>query len=176
MSRVPRPRKENLLIEHQRIWDSIDRTRGGVWGPYAVLMHVPSLAERVAGVGEYLRFQGKLLPAEREIAILTAAQMSRSDFEWSKHEPIARAAGVSDLALNSLRAGAEPAELSLRQRLIVQIVRELFETNHLSDTSFQIGHDNFGTEELIEIVTIAGFYRMLAFVMQAFDVRLDDQA
>lgn len=174
MARLPEPERDKLTDSGKQIFDVIDSTRGGVWGPYAVLMHVPPLAKRIASVGEYLRFQGTLPADEREVAILTAAQRSGSEFEWSKHEPIARESGVTEEGLRSIKAAAVPNDLSHRQRLIVHAVRELFDTRTLSDGTFADCHSEFGTEALIEVVAIAGFYKLLAFILQTFDITTAD--
>src|SRR5205807_8955457 len=49
MSRLPAPEHDSLPKEAQAVWDNIAANRGGgMRGPFAPLMHVPSLAQRVA--------------------------------------------------------------------------------------------------------------------------------
>lgn len=172
MQRFPNPDRESLTPEGQKIWDVIDQTRGGVWGPYAVLMGVPQLAERVAAVGEYLRFHGSLADIDRELAILVSAEKSNCPFEWAIHEPIALKAGLTKDMLDSIRGSIEPLGFSARQNLIVEVIRELFDTKTLKEESFLRAKAEFGQEQLLEITVIAGFYRMLAFVLNAFDVEI----
>ncbi len=174
MTRISVPLREQLTHSDQKIWDAIDRTRGGVWGPYSVLMNVPQLAERVASVGEYLRFHGKLSDQERELAILVAADNSNCQFEWAIHEPIARKAGISAETLHSICGNSKPQGLSYRQELLVEVVRELFETKTLSESLYAEAKAEFSEESLIELIVIAGFYRLLAFVLNAFDVHTPD--
>ena len=174
MQRISTPLRQDLPPEGQRIWDEIDESRGGVWGPYAVLMHTPELALRIGSVGEYLRFRGKLSDVDRELAILVAAHCSACEFEWFIHEPIAIVAGLSPDTLQAIKESKTPDSLSCRQSLIIEIVSELFKTKTLSHESYVAAQTEFDDDCLIEIVVIAGFYKMLAFVLNAFDVQVPE--
>jgi 4-carboxymuconolactone decarboxylase len=60
MSRMPAARREELSAESQAVYDRIAATRGGLRGPYGVLLHHAALADRVAALGEQLRFRSGL--------------------------------------------------------------------------------------------------------------------
>ena len=45
--------------EDQAVWDGIAAVRGGVRGPFGVLMHVPQLADHVRALEHYFRFDGE---------------------------------------------------------------------------------------------------------------------
>ncbi len=171
MQRIQAPVRETLPEQSKKIWDVIDKTRGGVWGPYAVLMHSPALCEKVASLGEQLRFHGVLPDLERELAILTAARESRCQFEWVIHEPIARRACASDQIIESILSGKIGEEIAGRRiYLISKIISDLFRTHKLDDNFFEEAKAELGIEALIEVMVIAGFYRLLAFVIQGFEV------
>jgi len=174
--RLPRPDRQTLDESGRQIWDTIDNTRGGVWGPYSALLHAPPLAGAVASVGEYLRFGGSLPPAERELAILCAARLGNSPFEWQVHEPVAIASGLKAEVIEHLRSGT-PCILEPREKLIIAMITALDESNKIDDELYAQAEKIFASKELVELVTIAGFYRLLAYVIAAFDVpapRQDD--
>ncbi len=50
----------SLDAEAKKVYDRIASKRGRIGGPFAALMHHPPLAERVAAVGEYLRYDATL--------------------------------------------------------------------------------------------------------------------
>jgi 4-carboxymuconolactone decarboxylase len=56
MARLPNLTKEQLKPEDLKFYDAIANSRGGVRGPYGVLMHSPDLAARVAHTGSYVRY------------------------------------------------------------------------------------------------------------------------
>jgi hypothetical protein len=57
------------------VWDRIAQSCGRVAGPFAALLHSPEMARRIAETGHYVRFEGPLSQAERELAIITVARL-----------------------------------------------------------------------------------------------------
>ena len=51
MARLPNLAREDLKPEDQKHVDAIVGTRGGIRGPFGVLLHSPDLASRVAATG-----------------------------------------------------------------------------------------------------------------------------
>jgi 4-carboxymuconolactone decarboxylase len=170
MERVPDVGRESLSAEGQAAWDAIAGSRGGVSGPYRVLIQVPALAERVAHLGTYLRFEGLLAGAERELAILVVAQHVGARFEWSAHESIARREGTRPEAIEVVRAGAPTDPLTEPERLIVETARALLQRHTLTDAEFARARDALGQARLVELVGLVGYYTMIAFVLVAFGV------
>jgi 4-carboxymuconolactone decarboxylase len=171
MERAPRVTREELPPEGQAAWDAIAGTRGGVSGPYQVLIQVPQLAERVAHLGTYLRFEGLLEGAERELAILVVAAHVGARFEWTAHEAIARREGTRDEAIEAVRSHAPTDGLTERERLIVETARALLERHKLSDEEFARARDALGQAKLVELVGLIGYYTMIAFTLVAFGVQ-----
>ena len=154
----------------QAAWDAIAGTRGGVSGPYQVLIQVPALAERGAHLGTYLRFEGLLEGAERELAILVVAAHVGARFEWTAHEGIARREGTRDEAIEVVRSHGATEGLAERERLIVETARALLERHKLSDEEFARARDALGQAKLVELVGLVGYYTMIAFTLVAFGV------
>ena len=174
MNRVPEVSRDALTPEGQAVWDSITATRGGVRGPFGVLIRVPTLAQRVADLGTYLRFEGLLSGADRELAILVAARELDSKYEWVGHESIARREGVRPEAIEIVRTQGSLDGLLPRERLIVSVVLALYREHALSDALFTSARDELGEDQLVELVTLAGNYCMIAFGLLAFEVPLGD--
>src|SRR4051794_37595784 len=60
----------------------IDGPRRGVYGPFLPLLRSPALLDRVASLGEYLRFHSVLDARIRELATCIAARHVSNQFEW----------------------------------------------------------------------------------------------
>lgn len=172
MTRLPTPERDALPAEAQQAWDMIAGARGSVRGPFAMLIHHPALAQGVAALGEYLRFNGTLSGAERELAILAAGREVEAPYEWVAHEPIARREGTRPEAIEVVRAATATDDLAPRERLIIECVRSLYRSHTLSDDLYAAAEAEFGRQPLIELVTLAGYYGMIAFVLNAFAVDL----
>jgi 4-carboxymuconolactone decarboxylase len=170
MARWSAVTRETLAAEGQAAWDHIASTRGGVSGPYQVLIQVPPLAARVADLGTYLRFEGLLPGAERELAILTTAREFGSRFEWVGHEAIARREGTRHEAIEVVRVEGPTDGLTERERLIVDLVRALHREHRIPDPLFAAAREALGQAQLVELVGLAGYYGMIALALVGFEV------
>ena len=74
MSRLPDINRDALTPDDQAVWDRIAAIRTGVRGPFGVLMHVPALADRVAALEDYFRFNAALPAVDRELVIIATAR------------------------------------------------------------------------------------------------------
>lgn len=173
MARLPNPTRENLSTADQEIWDRVWKTRGGaVGGPQSVLMHVPALGSRIAESGDYLRFHGQLAPADRELAMLATGREVEARYEWQAHEPLALKEGVRPEAVEVVRSKAAVDGLLPREQLIIEVVRSLYRTHGLPDQLFQRASEQLGTQQLVELVALAGHYGLLGFILNGFQVDL----
>jgi 4-carboxymuconolactone decarboxylase len=172
MARLKEPTREQLAPDSQEAWDRIQASRGGVRGPFAVLMHVPALADRAAEVGDYLRFHGLLAGADRELAICCAAREIEARYEWQAHAPIAIKEGARPEAIEIVRARGSLDGLTPHERTIAEVVRSLYREHRLSDELYQQALAEFGREQLVELVTLAGYYGMIGYTLNAFEVDL----
>src|SRR5687767_1987670 len=164
MERAPAVTRDALSSEGQAAWDAIAGSRGGVSGPYQVLIQVPVLAERVAHLGTYLRFEGLLGGPDRELAILCVARHVGSNYEWAAHERIARQVGTRPEAIDEVQANGTGDRLTERERLIVDVARMLLREHAIPDELFARARDALGQARLVELVGLVGYYTMIAFV------------
>ncbi len=176
MTRIPERSREQLPPEGRAVFDRIAATRGGTRGPYGVLLHHPELADRVAALGEQLRFRSLLPGPDRELAILAAGREAKALYEWMAHEPIARRLGTRAEAIVVVRDRRETDSLAPREAVIVDTVRSLFREHRLTDEQYARAEAELGHPALLELVTLAGYYGMVAFILNAFEVDLPSGA
>lgn len=174
MARLPQiVEREGLPPEARGHFDYIAGTRGRVVGPFTVLLNSPDLAERVAHVGSYIRFENTLPPALRELAILTVAREWNCQFEWTSHQPIAESEGLSDEAVAAVRDGRAPEGLSGDEALVFGYVSALLRTGRVPDGAFAEAKERFGVRTLTDLTATAGYYSMLACALNAAEVLPD---
>jgi 4-carboxymuconolactone decarboxylase len=177
MARLPDPTREALSPDDQAIWDRVWKTRGGtVGGPQSVLMHVPSLGSRIAESGDYLRFHGLLAPADRELAMLATGREIEARYEWQAHEPIALKEGVRPEAIEVVRSQGSVDGLLPREQIIIEVIRSLFRQHRIPDALFERARAELGTQQLVELVALAGHYGLLGFILNGFEVDLPPTA
>ena len=90
MARLPNLERDDLSPEHQKYYDEIEASRGGVRGPFGVLLHSPELAARAAATGHYVRFMMDMPNSLKEVVICATAAEIKSQYEFSAHAELAR--------------------------------------------------------------------------------------
>jgi 4-carboxymuconolactone decarboxylase len=172
MTRLPELKRDALDADSQAVWDRVVGTRGSVRGPFAILMHNPPLADRVAELGAQLRFRSSLSGADKELAILTAGREVEAKYEWVAHEPLGLKEGTRPEAIDVLRHQRATDGLTPREALIIDVVRTVYREHALSDDLYARAEAEFGRAGLVEIVVLAGYYGMIGFALNVFEADL----
>src|ERR687892_477435 len=133
MARLPNLNRDQLKPEDQKFYDVIADSRGGVRGPYGVLMHSPDLAARIAHTGTYVRYNLDLPEALRETIILATAREIKSQYEFYAHARLARQAGLSEDTIQAIAHGTAPQGLAGDEERLVRYVPELLRNHKISD-------------------------------------------
>jgi 4-carboxymuconolactone decarboxylase len=176
MARLPDP-TGSLSPTAQALYDELVGRRGRIDGMYRSLLNHPELTRRVSDLGTFLRFGAGALPgAVRELVILWLARQVGAAYEWVKHEPPAKASGLSASAIEALRTGQEPPGLDETQQGALVVARCVLEYRSIPPDLQEKLIGLVGMEGVIELVVLVGFYRMIAGVIFAFDVPLPEGA
>src|SRR5438132_4469134 len=103
MSRLPAIDREALTPQHQGIWDlvRVGKRSTDMRGPYAVLMHVPELADRVNALQAYFSGTAALSDEDRELVILAAVREIGAQYAWARHEFRAHELKVPDAIIEA---------------------------------------------------------------------------
>ena len=152
------------------VWDRIAQSRGQVAGPFAALLHSPELTRRIAETGHYVRFEGPVAQADRELAIITVARALDCQYEWAAHAVLARRAGVREEAIAAIREGRAPGGLTPGEAQVHGYAAALLGPHRVSDEAFAALQQRFGLEGLGDLTTTIGYYAMIACALNAFAV------
>jgi 4-carboxymuconolactone decarboxylase len=170
MARIPLvEKKESLAPEHHPLYDAIAQSRGRVQGPFSALLHSPTIAERTAHLGAYLRFESKLDPKVVELTALATARELSCKHEWAAHIAHAQKAGISLDTIRAIHRGT-PQDLQPQDAELVSYAQELLRSHQVSEELFQAMHRRLGVHGLVELTATIGYYAMLACTLNAFDV------
>ena len=170
MPRIPLITDRDAVGESARpVFDAIQGSRGEVRGPFAVLLHRPEIASGAQQIGGYLRYGSPLAGSFRESLILVLARLAGCDFEWSAHYPLAVSAGVGDQTLADIEAGRWD-QLDGDLGLAATLARSLIATHAVDDQLFGRARQRWSEGELVELVSLIGYYSYLAMVLNTFEV------
>jgi 4-carboxymuconolactone decarboxylase len=172
MARIEEVKRENLNDRQRELYDGIMRTRprGSLSGPFSVWIHTPEIAEPADRLAHCFRIAPKLDKRLIELIVLLMCREGTVQYAWSVHEPLARQAGLTQDTVDAIRARKRPEFKRDDERVIYEVVTELLATKRLSPATFERASTALGRDGLIEAVSCAGFYGMIGFVLNAFEV------
>ena len=171
MARVTEIREKSQVPESAHAtFDAIVASRGGIVGPFPVLLYSPEVARGIAELGHYLRFETGLSPVERELAILTAARESSAAVEWAGHVRLGRQSGVREEAIEVIGKRGPLSDLLPEEALIVDYGRQILRDKRISQETFDAARKRFGDKVLVDLTALLGYYSMIACALNAFEV------
>lgn len=187
MARLEPRRPDELTPDQRALYDAIvtgpragagltDET-GALRGPFDPLLRVPAVGDAVQRLGAAIRYEGTLPADLRELAVLTVASHWGCRFELRAHGPLARKVGVDAAVVDALThdgdATAPPRpELppGSPAAVVHHAVVELLTTRRLGDATYAAAVATLGEAAVVELVLLAGYYAMLAMVLEGFEI------
>jgi alkylhydroperoxidase family enzyme len=115
---------------------------------------------------------------EREIVILRVTARCGCEYEWGVHATaFGAAAGLDEGQLRATAQGkADDPAWSEDDRLLVRLVDELHDTGCVSDDLWGALAARWSAETLLELLVLAGWYHVIAYVANGARVRLEPWA
>lgn len=163
--------RDEVPAELHEAYDRVAALRNGaVSGPYGILLHSPELAERAAALGQFVRWNSDLTPAQRETAIITAARHWDAELMWGAHVRLGREAGVRDEVIAAVGSRGALDGLEAGEAAIVRYVRELLETNRVQPATFEALRELVGDRGIVDLTGLVGYYATVGFTLNAFEV------
>lgn len=122
----------------------------------------------------YLTFNAHLLREStlserlREVAVLRAALVSRSDYLWDHHVPLALRVGMTEVEIEGVRTG-EPVDLV--DAAVVRAVDELAATSTLSDATWALVREHLDERQVLDLIFTVGCYQLLAAAVNTLRIQ-----
>jgi 4-carboxymuconolactone decarboxylase len=148
--------------------------RGRVSGPFNVLLRSPELMSPVQKVGEYLRFKCQLDRRIAEMATLIAARHWTQVYEWNAHHPLALKAGLKPEIAQAISEGRRPTDMATDEEIVYDMLTEALQNKSVSDVTYARGIKQFGEQNLVDLLAIAGYYALLAMLLNVARTQLPE--
>jgi 4-carboxymuconolactone decarboxylase len=178
MSRLPLQTRDALDDDGREVWDSITASRGSIvtddgalMGPFNAWVTAPGIGGRLAELGAALRFQSSIERRLLEVAIITVGAHWKAEFEWWAHSRMALQHGVTAEAVDAIAQGTTP-ELPDDERIVHAVARQLVQGGHVDKATYDAARQLLGDRGVVELVTLCGYYTLVSFSLNAFDVPL----
>lgn len=184
MSRLPYLRYDDLGDDGRLVWDSVTGTRGaglvnaegGLVGPFNAFVHAPEAGRHLSSLGAALRFGTSIERRLSELAIITVGARWRAEFEWWAHARAALRHGVAEPVVDAIGRGEAPAFGREDERVIYSVARQLTDSAQVDPKLYAEARDLLGDQGMVELVALCGYYTLISYLLNAFDVPLPPEA
>jgi 4-carboxymuconolactone decarboxylase len=180
MSRLPYLHRDDLDDAGRAVWDGLESSRGrtilnqdgGLVGPFNAWVHAPVVGSRLSGLGAALRFETSIERRLLELAIIVVAAHWKAEFEWWAHARMAREHGVADEIVDAVGRGETPTFLAEDEALVHDLARQLVVGGGLDGATYARAVELLGSQGVVELVSLCGYYTLVSFTLNAFAVPL----
>jgi 4-carboxymuconolactone decarboxylase len=136
------------------------------------------LSGRMRPLGAGILGHGRIEPREREIVIHRACARAGAEYEWGVHVvAFAKPLGLSDQEIAATAsASADDSVWSEADRVLIRLVDELHDTCTVSPSLWSTLAERYAEDQLLELVIVAGWYRLLSGVINAVGIQSESWA
>ncbi len=151
---------QKTMVEHL-----LAGPRGGVNGPFNVLLRSPEIGDLGQEFGGAARFKSSLPQRLYELAILITARHWTAQYEWQAHHRSALQAGLSASICDAIAAGRRPTGMQKDEEALYTFVSELLDTKQVSDATFNATKSVFGERGIVDIIAVTGWYNIVSMML-----------
>lgn len=152
----------------------------GIAGPdgaplniFATLAHNPKLLKRFTHYAGWFLNKGLLPPREREVVILRVGWNCRSEYEFGQHTIIGLREGLTDAEIAALTRDPSTHPWSARDARLIAMCDDLCADDCVGDATWSELAGDWNEAELVELVMVAGTYRLVSGFLNTMGVQRD---
>jgi len=109
----------------------------------------------------------------REIAILRTGFLCKAGYEWARHVPIGRHAGMSEAEIAAIKVGAADETWNEADRALLTATDALVTDHFIDDAGWQALCTHYGEAERLALIFTVGQYTMVSMFLNTVGVQLD---
>ncbi len=152
---------------------------------FGTLGHHPKLLKRFNVLGGFFLNNGLLPAREREIVILRVGYLCQAVYEFGQHTVIGLRVGLTDAEITALASPNKPnkpnrpygpikGSWTPKDAALIALADDLCADDCVSDETWALLRADWNEAELIELVMVAGMYRMVSGFLNTMGVQLDE--
>ena len=172
MARIPPVTRDDVPDGEMAAYDAFMKSRGNrpMVGPYALLLHMPEMAQRLEALRTHIRGEASLPQKLQELIMITVAREMDCAFIWYAHAAAARQAGVRDDIVDHIREKKALSNLDPDELTVVNFARELLQNRKVSQTTFDAAIARFGQRGMMTLTNLIACYAVLAYNMNTYEL------
>lgn len=130
------------------------------------------LSKGFLALGGHLLRAGVLPERERELVILRVGWRAGSEYEFGQHTALGKNAGLTDDEVARI-ADCGPGQWDEGDRALVALADELCDNDIVSDATWADLASRWTEPQLLELLVLAGFYRLVSGMLNSVGVALE---
>jgi 4-carboxymuconolactone decarboxylase len=134
----------------------------------------PDLALAYRPFGKHILLENTLSARQKELVTQRTALRCGSAYEWIKHKELARSYGFGEEEIDAIRIGADAPCWSAMDRALLESADQLIDKTDIDDATWEKLARHFDQQQLLDLIFTVGSYVMLAMVLNAARVQLED--
>ena len=153
-------REQKTMVDHLLAGE-----RGGVRGPFNVLLRSPEVGDLGAEFGGAMRFRTGLPADVREVIIIMTGRYWMAQYEWNAHQAAALQNGVSPAIVEAIAAGKRPTGMKPEVEIAYNLIDELLTTHQVTDATFKAAKDKYGERGVVDMIGLSGWYGLVSMLL-----------
>ncbi|HEX8205449.1 MAG TPA: carboxymuconolactone decarboxylase family protein [Solirubrobacteraceae bacterium] len=138
---------------------------------FRTVAHHPRMLTAFRRIGGAVLSKGTLPAIERETVIHRVTARAGAEYEWGVHAVVfAKPLGLDEEWLAATVDGAPEDFEDERQRVLIAMCDELHETATLSDATYAELEARWPREQIVELLCLAGFYRLVSYLVNGLAI------
>src|SRR5262249_13203335 len=166
---TPITNKSQVAAKEHPSGERIVKSRAALQGPFTMFLHCPELAERVAHLGAFVRFEGSLDMRVRVLAAMAVARELDAVYVWGAQTGGARKLGVPETTITAIRE-KHTRGLPPEGAQIVEVTQQLLRKHRVDEATVKALRQRFGDDGFIQLTGAIGYYSMLAMTVNACEL------
>jgi alkylhydroperoxidase family enzyme len=140
---------------------------------FRALLQSPSATAGFYGVIEALMYRNRVAARTRELVILRVAWRTGAEYVFCHHVRIARDLGIAEEEILGVRDPRRCRAYGKTDRAVLRLADELHEGAEVRPSTWAALARAFAPDELVELLLIGGFWRMVAGFVKSARLPLD---
>jgi 4-carboxymuconolactone decarboxylase len=152
--------EQKMMINHLLAGE-----RGGVRGPFNVLLRSPEVGDFAQQFGGAMRFRTGIPKDVSETIIIMTGRYWMAQYEWNSHKAAALQNGVKPEIVDAIASGKRPTGLPPDLEIAYNFIDELLTTHQVSDATFKAAKDRYGENGMVDIMGLSGWYCLVSMTL-----------
>ena len=141
---------------------------------FGTMVHTRRVANRAVLLGGAFLGKGTIPERDREIVILRVGHRASAVYEFGQHVVIGKRVGLTDDEIVAIADDTSTHEWDDADRALIALADDLCRDDCVGDATWAQLAERYDPEQLVELLMLAGYYRMISGFLNSAGVQLDE--